>query len=102
MATSEIAICERLLKATEAKLVLLADLDGRLIASAGQLRPLPPFDAGRLVSEREWVMGREDGEGDLLYFGRVGSRQILLVIFDGPLPVVQAQARIAQAELESL
>ena len=102
MATSR-QICERLLKAAEAKTVLFVDLDGSIVGSAGKLVALPPFDAGRLLSEREFVIGREDGEGDVLYFSRVGARRILLVIFDRrtTFPVVQAQARIAQAELEA-
>jgi len=111
LATSETAICERLAKVTLAKLVLLVEMNGQLIASAGdpaqldaeQFGSLATEHVGRLLNERELAIGREDGRGDVLHFSRVGNRLILLVIFDerSSPAVVQAQSRIARAELEA-
>src|SRR5438309_8419730 len=90
------AVCDRLTKDANAKVVFLVDKNGQLIAACGQTQnidttSLASLTAGniaatgglaKLIGEREFSILFHEGEKDNLHISIVGQRVILVVIFD--------------------
>ncbi|MBN2494755.1 MAG: roadblock/LC7 domain-containing protein [Deltaproteobacteria bacterium] len=90
------AICDRLYREANAKVVFLVDKNGQLIASAGEVEnidttSLASLTAGniaatgglaKLIGEKEFSILFHEGERDNLHISIVAGRVILVVIFD--------------------
>ena len=93
------AVCDRLTKDANAKVVFLVDKNGQLISAAGQTQnidttSLASLTAGnvaamgglaKLIGENEFPNQFHEGARDSLYMTIVGSRVVLVVIFDNRL-----------------
>ena len=90
------AVCERLAREANAKIVFLVDKNGQLIASVGATEnldttSLASLTAGniaatgglaKLIGEKEFSILFHEGEKDNLHISIIGGRVILVVIFD--------------------
>lgn len=90
------ALCDRLTKDANAKLVFLVDKNGQLISASGDVHnldttSLASLTAGnvaamgglaRLIGENEFPNQFHEGARDSLYLTAVGPRVVLVVIFD--------------------
>jgi predicted regulator of Ras-like GTPase activity (Roadblock/LC7/MglB family) len=89
-------VLERLVREANAKVVFLVDKDGQLIANAGQVAEmdttsLASLTAGnmaatgglaKLIGEKEFSILFHEGEKDSIHIKLVGTRVILVVVFD--------------------
>jgi predicted regulator of Ras-like GTPase activity (Roadblock/LC7/MglB family) len=105
------AVCERLTKDANAKVVFLVDKNGQLISAAGQTHnidttSLASLTAGnvaamgglaKLIGEAEFPNQYHEGSADSLYMTIVGSRMVLVVIFDNRTSLGLVRLRIKKA-----
>ena len=112
------AICERLTKEANAKVVFLVDKNGQLLASAGDTAnidttSLASLTAGniaatggmaKLLKEQEFATQFHEGEKANIHIQLVGNRVILVVIFDArsSLGLVRLRVKKASEELNSI
>lgn len=89
-------VLDNLLKASNSKSIYLVDKNGQMIATAGDVSgidatSLASLTAGniaatgglaKLVGEKEFAIQFHEGEKDNIHISIVGSRVILVVIFD--------------------
>jgi predicted regulator of Ras-like GTPase activity (Roadblock/LC7/MglB family) len=111
------AVCERLTRDANAKVVFLVDKNGQLIAAAGNTRDidttsLASLTAGnvaamgglaKLIGENEFPNQFHEGARDSIYMTVVG-RAVLVVIFDNrtSLGLVRLRIKKAVEELERI
>ena len=107
------AVCDRLTKDANAKVVFLVDKNGQLIAAAGQTQhidttSLASLTAGnvaamgglaKLIGENEFPNQFHEGARDSLYMTLVG-RIVLVVIFDNRTSLGLVRLRIKKASDE--
>jgi len=109
------AICDRLTRDANAKVVFLVDKNGQLIASSGQAQnldttSLASLTAGnvaamgglaKLIGEKEFPNQFHEGERESLHMSIVGGRVVLVVIFDAKssLGLVRLSVKKAGEEL---
>ena len=107
-------ICDRLTRDANAKVVFLVDKNGQLIASSGQAQnldttSLASLTAGnvaamgglaKLIGENEFPNQFHEGAKDSLYMTIVGSRVVLVVIFDNRTSLGLVRLRIKKASDE--
>lgn len=112
------ALCDRLVREANGRVVFLVDKNGQLIASAGETNhidttSLASLTAGniaatggiaKLINEKEFSQIFHEGERDNLHISIVGQRGILVVIFDhrSSLGLVRLRVRKASTELDSI
>jgi predicted regulator of Ras-like GTPase activity (Roadblock/LC7/MglB family) len=112
------AICERLCRESNSKVVFLVDKNGQLIANAGDTEnidttSLASLTAGniaatgglaKLIGEKEFSILFHEGERDNLHISIVASRVILVVIFDSrsSLGLVRLRVKKTSQELTSI
>jgi len=112
------ALCERLVREANGKVVFLVDKNGQLIAAAGETAQLDTtslasLTAGniaatggiaKLINEKEFSQIFHEGERDNLHISIVGQRVILVVIFDhrSSLGLVRLRVRKASDELNAI
>ena len=112
------AVCDRLTKDANAKVVFLVDKNGQLISAAGQTQnidttSLASLTAGnvaamgglaKLIGENEFPMQFHQGSQLSLLSSIVGSRVVLVVIFDNRTSqgLVQLRVKKASAELHTI
>jgi len=110
-----VAVSARLVRDANAKGVFVVDEAGQLIAETGELRgidstSLASLTAGciaatsglaKIVGEEEFPIHFHQGQRDNLHITLVGSRMILVVIFDerSSLGLVRLRVKKAGAEL---
>ena len=108
------SVCDRLTKDANAKVVFLVDKNGQLISSAGQTQnidttSLASLTAGnvaamgglaKLIGENEFPNQFHEGAKDSLYMTIVGSRVVLVVIFDNRATLGLVRLRIKKASEE--
>ncbi len=108
------AICERLCREANSKVVFLVDKNGQLMASAGQTEnldttSLASLTAGniaatgglaKLIGEKEFSILFHEGEKDNLHISIVAGRVILVVIFDGRSSLGLVRLRVKKASVE--
>ncbi|MFN0061519.1 MAG: roadblock/LC7 domain-containing protein [Myxococcaceae bacterium] len=109
------AVCDRLTKDANAKVVFLVDKNGQLISAAGQTQnidttSLASLTAGnvaamgglaKLIGENEFPNQFHEGARDSLYMAIVAARVVLVVIFDNrtSLGLVRLRTKKASDEL---
>lgn len=107
-------VCDRLTKDANAKVVFLVDKNGQLIAAAGQTNhldttSLASLTAGnvaamgglaKLLGEAEFPNQFHEGAKDSIYMTIVGSRVVLVVIFDNRTSLGLVRLRIKKASDE--
>ena len=107
------AVCDRLTKDANAKVVFLVDKNGQLISAAGQTQhidttSLASLTAGnvaamgglaKLIGENEFPNQFHEGAKDSLYMTLVG-RVVLVVIFDNRTSLGLVRLRIKKASDE--
>lgn len=109
------AICDKLTREANAKVVFLVDKNGQLIAAAGATEnidttSLASLTAGniaatgglaKLIGEKEFSILFHEGERDNLHLSIVAGRVILVVIFDtrSSLGLVRLRVKKASEEL---
>ena len=112
------AVCDRLTKDANAKVVFLVDKNGQLIASVGATQDLDTtslasLTAGniaatgglaKLIGEKEFSILFHEGERDNLHISVIGGRVILVVIFDtrSSLGLVRLRVKKASDELNKI
>jgi predicted regulator of Ras-like GTPase activity (Roadblock/LC7/MglB family) len=112
------AICERLSREANAKVVFLVDKNGQLISCVGATEnldttSLASLTAGniaatgglaKLIGEKEFSILFHEGEKDNLHITIVGGRVILVVIFDNrsSLGLVRLRVKKAGDELNKI
>ena len=112
------ALCDRLVREANGKIVFLVDKNGQLIASAGETghidtTSLASLTAGniaatggiaKLINEKEFSQIFHEGERDNLHISIVGKRGILVVIFDhrSSLGLVRLRVRKASEEMKAV
>src|SRR3989454_7679012 len=112
------AVCERLAREANAKIVFLVDKNGQLIASVGATQDLDTtslasLTAGniaatgglaKLIGEKEFSILFHEGERDNLHISVIGGRVILVVIFDtrSSLGLVRLRVKKASDELAAI
>jgi len=108
------AVCERLTKDANAKVVFLVDKSGQLVSASGQTQnidttSLASLTAGnvaamgglaKLIGENEFPNQFHEGARDSLYMTIVGSRVVLVVIFDNRTSLGLVRLRIKKASDE--
>jgi len=110
-----LAVSERLVRDANAKGVFVVDKAGQLIAEAGEMRgidstSLASLTAGsiaatgglaKIVGEEEFPIHFHQGQRDNLHITLVGSRMILVVVFDerSSLGLVRLRVKKAGGEL---
>jgi len=108
------AVCDRLTKDANAKVVFLVDKNGQLIAATGQTQDLDTtslasLTAGniaatgglaKLIGEREFSILFHEGERDNLHISIVAGRVILVVIFDNRTSLGLVRLRVKKASEE--
>ncbi len=113
-----LALIERLLRESNAKVIFLVDKDGQLIAATGETEnldttSLASLTAGniaatgglaKLIGEKEFSILFHEGEKDNIHLSIVGGRVILVVIFDqrSSLGLVRLRVKKASADLASI
>ncbi len=102
---------KKLFQQANAKVVFLVDKNGQLIASAGDTSEmdttaLASLTAGniaatggiaRLLGEKEFTLLFHEGEKDNIHISLVGSRVILVVIFDQRSSIGLVRLRVKKA-----
>jgi predicted regulator of Ras-like GTPase activity (Roadblock/LC7/MglB family) len=102
---------QKLYMQTNAKVVFLVDKNGQLIASAGETHDLDTtslasLTAGniaatggiaRLLGEREFTILFHEGEKDNIHISLIGTRVILVVIFDKRSSLGLVRLRVKKA-----
>ena len=112
------AICDRLTRDANAKVVFLVDKNGQLIAASGQAQnldttSLASLTAGnvaamgglaKLIGEKEFPNQFHEGERESLHMSIVAGRVVLVVIFDAKssLGLVRLRVRRASDELNGI
>src|SRR6056297_2681403 len=112
------ALIERLLRESNAKVIFLVDKDGQLIAATGETEnldttSLASLTAGniaatgglaKLIGEKEFSILFHEGEKDNIHISIVGQRVILVVIFDqrSSLGLVRLRVKKASDELGAI
>ncbi|MFH1808423.1 MAG: roadblock/LC7 domain-containing protein [Pseudomonadota bacterium] len=112
------AVCTRLTRDANAKVVFLVDKNGQLIAATGEVAnldttSLASLTAGniaatggiaKLINEKEFSQIFHEGERDNLHISIVGQRVILVVIFDhrSSLGLVRLRVKRASEELNAV
>ena len=112
------AVCDRLTKDANAKVVFLVDKNGQLISASGQTQnidttSLASLTAGnvaamgglaKLIGENEFPNQIHEGARESLYMTIVGSRVVLVVIFETStsLGLVRLRVRKAADELAKI
>src|ERR687891_2087179 len=112
------ALIEKLCREANAKVVFLVDKNGQLIAATGETQgldttSLASLTAGniaatgglaKLLGEKEFSILFHEGERDNIHISLVGSRVILVVIFDekSSLGLVRLRVKKASGELEKI
>jgi predicted regulator of Ras-like GTPase activity (Roadblock/LC7/MglB family) len=105
------AICDRLTKDANAKIVFLVDKNGQLISAAGLTQnidatSLASLTAGnvaamgglaKLIGEAEFPNQFHEGAKDSLYMAIVGARVVLVVIFDARTSLGLVRLRVKKA-----
>jgi predicted regulator of Ras-like GTPase activity (Roadblock/LC7/MglB family) len=105
------AICERLTRAANAKVVFLVDKDGQLIVSSGQAEDLDTtslasLTAGnvaamgglaKLLGEKEFPNQFHEGERESLHMSIVAGRAVLVVVFDARSSLGLVRLRVKKA-----
>lgn len=111
-------VLENLLKASNSKSIYLVDKNGQMIASAGDITEidatsLASLTAGniaatgglaKLVGEKEFAIQFHEGEKDNIHISIVGSRVILVVIFDqrSSLGLIRLRVKKASTALANI
>jgi predicted regulator of Ras-like GTPase activity (Roadblock/LC7/MglB family) len=102
------AVCERLAREANAKIVFLVDKNGQLIASVGATENLDTTSLASLtagnIGEKEFSILFHEGEKDNLHISIIGGRVILVVIFDtrSSLGLVRLRVKKASDELNRI
>lgn len=112
------AICDRLTREANAKVVFLVDKNGQLLASSGDTAnidttSLASLTAGniaatgglaKLIGEKEFASQYHEGERDNFHISIVASRVILVVIFGerATLGLVRLRVKKASEELAAI
>jgi predicted regulator of Ras-like GTPase activity (Roadblock/LC7/MglB family) len=112
------AVCDRLAREANAKIVFLVDKNGQLIASVGATQDLDTtslasLTAGniaatgglaKLIGEKEFSILFHEGERDNLHISLIGGRVILVVIFDNrsSLGLVRLRVKKCSDELNRI
>lgn len=105
------AVCDRLTKETNAKVVFLIDKNGQLLAATGHTHQLDTtslasLTAGnvaamgglaKLLGENEFPNQFHEGARDSLYMTVVSSRVVLVVIFDSRTSLGLVRLRMKRA-----
>src|SRR5215475_6963920 len=105
------AVCDRLTKDANAKVVFLVDKNGQLIASSGQAQnldttSLASLTAGnvaamgglaKLIGEKEFPNQFHEGEKESLHMSIVAGRVVLVVIFDAKSSLGLVRLRVKKA-----
>jgi predicted regulator of Ras-like GTPase activity (Roadblock/LC7/MglB family) len=105
------ALCARLTRDANAKIVFLVDKNGQLIASSGQAQnvdttSLASLTAGnvaamgglaKLIGEKEFPSQFHEGERESLHMSIVGGRVVLVVIFDASSSLGLVRLRVKRA-----
>jgi predicted regulator of Ras-like GTPase activity (Roadblock/LC7/MglB family) len=108
------AVCERLTREANAKVVFLGDKNGQLIACTGQTENLDTTSlaslmagqiaaAGgiaKLINEKEFSQIYHEGQRDNIHISIVGGRVILVVIFDNRAQLGLVRLRVKKASEE--
>ena len=109
-----LALIERLLRESNAKVIFLVDKDGQLIAATGETEhldttSLASLTAGniaatgglaKLIGEKEFSILFHEGEKDNIHLSIVGGRVILVVIFDQRSSLGLVRLRVKKASVE--
>jgi predicted regulator of Ras-like GTPase activity (Roadblock/LC7/MglB family) len=111
-------VLEKLLKEANAKVIFLVDKNGQLISGVGETErfdttSLASLTAGniaatgglaKLIGEKEFSILFHEGEKDNLHISIVGSRVILVVLFDSrsSLGLVRLRVKKASEELAQI
>ena len=112
------AMCEKLLREANARVIFLVDKNGQLIAGVGETdrfdtTSLASLTAGniaatgglaKLIGEKEFSILFHEGEKDNLHISIVAGRVILVVLFDArsSLGLVRLRVKKASEELASI
>ena len=105
------AICDRLLREANAKVVFLVDKNGQLLASSGASKDLDTtslasLTAGnvaamgglaKLIGEKEFPTQFHEGERESLHMSIVAGRVVLVVIFDARSSLGLVRLRVKRA-----
>ncbi len=105
------AICDRLTRDANAKVVFVVDKNGQLIASSGQAQnldttSLASLTAGnvaamgglaKLIGEKEFPSQFHEGERESLHMTIVANRAVLVVIFDAKSSLGLVRLRVKKA-----
>src|SRR6056297_2198501 len=108
------ALIERLLRESNAKVIFLVDKDGQLIAATGETEnldttSLASLTAGniaatgglaKLIGEKEFSILFHEGEKDNIHLSIVGGRVILVVIFDQRSSLGLVRLRVKKASVD--
>ena len=108
------AVCDRLTKDANAKVVFLVDKNGQLISASGQTQnidttSLASLTAGnvaamgglaKLIGENEFPNQIHEGARESLYMTIVGSRVVLVVIFESSTSLGLVRLRVKKASDE--
>lgn len=108
------AVCEKLVRDTNANVVFLVDKNGQLIANAGAIQnldttSLASLTAGniaatgglaKLLGQREFTVLFHEGERDNLHITVIAQRVILVVIFDAKATLGLVRLRVKKASEE--
>lgn len=112
------SVIERLAREANAKLIFLVDKNGQLIANCGETdnidtTSLASLTAGniaatgglaKLIGEKEFTVLFHEGERDNIHISLIGTRVILVVIFDGrsSLGLIRLRVKKAGEELQAI
>ena len=105
------AVCDRLTREANARVVFLVDKNGQLIASSGQAQnvdttSLASLTAGnvaamgglaKLIGEKEFPTQFHEGEHESLHMSIVAGRVVLVVIFDARSSLGLVRLRVKRA-----
>ena len=108
------AVCDRLTKDANAKVVFIVDKNGQLISASGQTQnidttSLASLTAGnvaamgglaKLIGENEFPNQIHEGARESLYMTIVGTRVVLVVIFDTRTSLGLVRLRVKKASEE--
>ncbi len=109
-----LAVIQRLVRDADAKGIFVVDKNGQLIAEAGEMRgvdstSLASLTAGsiaatgglaKIVGEEEFPTHFHQGQRDNLHITMVGSRMILVVVFDERSSLGLVRLRVKKAGVE--
>ena len=109
-----LALLEKLLRESNAKVIFLVDKNGQLIAAAGETAnldttSLASLTAGniaatgglaKLIGEKEFSILFHEGEKDNIHISIVAGRVILVVIFDQRSSLGLVRLRVKKASVD--